>query len=80
MGSVYIRKILQKGQNYHGQFSQGDTLSIYFTYTLRDTEKLFPELNKALPGIKVNGIFEAELFEKPDETQKYRIELYALKK
>ncbi len=78
LASVEILNIVKNGQNYHGQFSKGDTLKVYFEFTLDNTNKIFPELNKCLPGLKKNETFQAELFENPDKEDDYRIQLYAL--
>ena len=77
--SLEITRIVQNGQNYHGQFSEGDTIEAYFNFTLDNTSKLFPQLNKTLPGLNKGTIFQAELFEKEGIENTYSIQLYVLK-
>lgn len=77
---VKIISIKQNGQNYHGQFSEGDIIDMHFDFTLSSTKELFPELNKHMPGLDVGTIFVAELFEHPDTDLPYRIKLYEVKK
>lgn len=75
---VVILDILRMGQNYHGQFNKGDTLRIFFNFTLEDTKELFPNLNKAMPGLKENDVFKAELEEKDGSQPAYSVYLYQL--
>lgn len=75
---VVILDILRMGQNYHGQFNKGDTLRIFFNFTLEDTKELFPNLNKAMPGLKENDVFKAELDEKESSQPAYSVYLYQL--
>ena len=77
--SIEIIQIIQNGQNYHGQFVKGDTIEAFFNFTLGNTQKLFPHLNKTLPGLKRDDIFLAELFEKQSSESMYNIQLYAIK-
>lgn len=77
--SLEITRIVENGQNFHGQFSKGDTIEAFFNFTLDNTAKLFPQLNKVLPGLKNNAIFQAELFEKEGSEHSYNIQLYILK-
>ena len=67
MADVLLEKIIRYGQNYHGQYEEGDTLRLFFHFTLENTEALFPELEQVLPGLKVKDVFEAELTEKEGE-------------
>jgi hypothetical protein len=78
LADVLIEKIVQNGQNYHGQFEEGDTLRLFFSFTLESTESLFPELEHHLPGVRDGDIFEAELTEKEGEPQ-FTVYLYQLK-
>ncbi len=56
----------------------GDTVEAYFTFTLDNTSKLFPQLNKSLPGLNKDATFQAELFEKEGSENTYNIQLYAI--
>ena len=67
IADVLIEKIMRNGQNYHGQYEVGDTLRIFFHFTLESTGSLFPELDHPLPGLKAKDVFEAELTEKEGE-------------
>ena len=73
---VVVVDILRNGQNYHGQFNKGDTLRIFFNFTLEHTKDLFPNLNKALPGLKESDVFNAELDEKAGSQPAYSVYLY----
>jgi hypothetical protein len=73
LADVQILEIQRNGQNYHGQYNEGDTISIFFHFTLDNTKKLFPELNYPLPGLKEKDIFQAELIEKQSEVHGYKV-------
>jgi len=76
---VKILQIVKNGQNYHGQFNTGDTIRIFFNFTMDKTEKLFPTLNNALPGLKKNDVFQAELIEKQGGIPQFTVFLYKFK-
>ncbi len=70
---VLVLDVIRNGQNYHGQFHTGDTLRIYFEFTLHSTKDYLPELNHIFPGLDVGDVFQAELVEKMSGSPQYKV-------
>lgn len=73
---VELMAMTKYGASFHGQFSEGEIIEVYFMFTLEETSNRFPELNEPLPGLTENKFFEAELFEAEEEG--YSVKLYKL--
>jgi len=58
---VRVNSVIGRGQG--GPFiSADDTLNVHFTFTLAETtEELIPNLDKRMPGLKINDSFEANI-------------------
>lgn len=58
---VRVNSVIGRGQG--GPFiSVNDTLNVHFTFTLAETtEELIPNLDKRMPGLKINDGFEANI-------------------
>lgn len=72
---VKVLKVKRGGQNYHGQFDKGDTLRVFFSFSLEPTKGIFDDLYMDLPGLPEKAVFEAELKEKGGEPA-YTVNLY----
>jgi len=76
---VEIMAVVETGQNFHGQIEAGKTIPVWFEYTLITTDQLFPELTEPLPGLQAGDFFQARLYEHPDDSIAYRVNIYERK-
>jgi len=76
LAKVELMAMSKFGSSFHGQYNEGQVLTVRFVFTLEQTSERFPELNEPLPGLDVNNFFEAELFE--SEEKGYSVKLYKL--
>jgi len=58
---VQVLKVLGIGSGFHSPLSLDKTILVKFAFTLQPTEKLFPELNKAMPGLTIGDKFQADV-------------------
>ena len=58
---IQVLKVLGMGSGFHTPLSLDKTVLIKFAFTLQPTQKLFPKLNKALPGLTTGDQFQADV-------------------
>ncbi|WP_299458350.1 hypothetical protein [uncultured Microscilla sp.] len=58
---VKVVKILGCGAGFPQFQGLKPTITVKFVFTLGATQALFPQLNKAMPGLKVGDVFEASV-------------------
>ncbi|QNF33322.1 hypothetical protein HUW51_11510 [Adhaeribacter swui] len=76
---VKILKIVDYGQSFNQPLAVNQEINAYFKYSLKPTAQLLPNLQPALPGLKVNSIFTADVAvneEAGNSMPWYQIELY----
>jgi hypothetical protein len=66
LGNIVIQSIVQRGMNFHGQFTVGDTMFAQFTYTLGSSGKYFPQKNPAPNDIPLGSVIECIVTSKPE--------------
>lgn len=58
---VKVLKTLGRGSGFNVPLSKDKIILVKFAFTLEPTQKLFPQLNKALPGLKTGEKFQADV-------------------
>ncbi|MBN8706909.1 MAG: hypothetical protein J0L62_13615 [Bacteroidetes bacterium] len=58
---VKILKVIAKGNSFKQPITETSELTVHFEFTLEPTAGLVPELEQALPGLKVGDSFETIL-------------------
>lgn len=79
VASVEIISVVQQGQLYIDELQQGSQIRVYFAFTTEPTEKIFPELNEPLPGLKTGDYFQASITASPDMENTFKVNLYERK-
>lgn len=67
---VRVQRVIGYGVAFEPTLAEGQEIKLYFTFTLMPTEKYFPELTHPLPGLQVNGLFEANITGPPETGNK----------
>ncbi len=58
---VQVLQVLGTGVGFHTPLSINKNMTVKFAFTLQPTQKLFPELNQALPGLATGDKFQADI-------------------
>ncbi|OJJ22121.1 hypothetical protein BKI52_08775 [marine bacterium AO1-C] len=58
---IQVLKVLGTGVGFHTPLSIDKTILVKFAFTLLPTQKLFPKLNQALPGLSTGDKFQADV-------------------
>ncbi len=62
LAEVKINNIIGSGVGFKTPLVKGDTILIKFEFTLSETsKKLFPNLNKSFPGLKIGDMFIGDI-------------------
>ena len=64
---VRVDSILGYGAAFPAPLGVTQTIRVHFTFTLAPTEKLFPSMSPALPGLGVGSVFSASVGAGPDQ-------------
>ncbi|OJJ22296.1 hypothetical protein BKI52_06330 [marine bacterium AO1-C] len=75
---IKIEKVVGTGAFFYGEIKQGQSLEAYFTKTLASSEKNYPQLKPALPGLNLNDRFQADIIYnlKATKVSKYHVVTY----
>lgn len=68
IGEVQITEVIQPGMDYHGQFSVGDTITAFFTYTLGNSSEFFPAKQPAPNSVELQSVIQITIAIKPNNT------------
>ena len=60
---IRVDSVLGYGQGFSSALSVGDTLTVFFEYTLADTRTIFPDFQQHFPGLRPGDTFRALVYE-----------------
>lgn len=58
---VKIQKIIGYGHSFNQTLAVDQELNAYFVFSLKPTDKLFPDMTTPLPGLKIGSSFQADI-------------------